>query len=47
MLFRSRDYRGQLRTQATPNPNFHRVDAVVMNGDGHVMATLSTVLGRY
>ena len=42
-----RDYRGQLRTQATPNPNFHRVDAVVMNADGLVMATLSTVLGRY
>lgn len=42
-----RDYRGQLRTQATPNPNFHRVDAVVMNADGLVMATLSTIVGRY
>ena len=41
------EYRGQLRTQATPNPNFHRVDALVMNADGQVMATLSTVLGRY
>ena len=42
-----REYRGQLRTQATPNPNFRRVDALVMNADGQVMATLSTVLGRY
>jgi general secretion pathway protein I len=42
-----RDYRGQLRTQATPNPNFRRVDAVVLDGDGHVLVTLSTVQGRY
>lgn len=42
-----RDYRGQLRTQATPNPNFRRVDAVVLDADGHALATLSTVLGRY
>jgi general secretion pathway protein I len=42
-----RDYRGQLRTQSTPNPNFQRVDALVMNADGAVMASLSTVVGRY
>jgi len=42
-----RDYSGQLRTQATPNPNFRRVDAVVMDARGQVMATLSTVVGRY
>jgi len=42
-----RDYRGLLRTQATPNPNFQRVDAIVSNDEGHVLATLSTVLGRY
>ncbi len=42
-----RDFRGLLRAQSTPNPNFHRVDAVVMNDAGQVMATLSTVLGRY
>jgi general secretion pathway protein I len=42
-----RDFSGQLRSQSTPNPNFHRVDAVVMNEAGQVMATLSTVLGRY
>jgi general secretion pathway protein I len=42
-----RDYRGLLRTQGTPNPNFQRVDALVMNADGAVMATLSTIVGRY
>lgn len=42
-----RDYRGLLRTQATPNPNFRRVDAVVMDEAGRVLATLSTVVGRY
>ena len=42
-----RDYRGLLRTQATPNPNFRRVDALVMDSNGRVMANLSTVVGRY
>ena len=42
-----RDYKGVLRTQGTPNPNFRRVDAVVMDGNGLVMATLSTVMGRF
>lgn len=42
-----RDYRGLMRTQATPNPNFHRVEAIVSDADGHVLASLSTVLGRY
>lgn len=42
-----RDYRGQLRTQATPNPNFRRVDALVMDSNGRVMASLSTVVGRF
>lgn len=41
-----RDYRGQLRTQATPNPNFRRVDAVVLDAGGLVVIDLSTVLGR-
>ena len=41
-----RDYRGQLRTQGTPNPNFRRVDAVVSDDTGQVLLTLSTVLGR-
>ena len=42
-----RDYRGLLRTQATPNPNFRRVDAVVLDANGLVLVTLSTVLGRF
>ena len=42
-----RDYRGLLRTQATPNPNFRRVDALVMDSNGRVVANLSTVVGRY
>lgn len=42
-----RDYRGVLRTQGTPNPNFRRVDAVVLDEGGHVLLSLSTVLGRY
>jgi general secretion pathway protein I len=42
-----REYRGVLRTQATPNPNFRRVDAVVIDANGLVLATLSTVMGRY
>ena len=42
-----RDFRGVLRTKATPNPNFRRVDAVVMDANGLVMATLTTVIGRF
>ena len=40
-------YKGRLVTQNTPNPNFRRVDAVVADGDGRHLVTLSTVLGRY
>jgi general secretion pathway protein I len=42
-----RDYRGQLHTLPTPNPNFRRVDAVVSDANGRPILTLSTVLGRY
>jgi len=42
-----RQYRGVLRTQATPNPNFRRIDAVVLDSENHVLVTLATVLGRY
>ena len=42
-----RDYRGLLRTQGTPNPIFRRVDAVVMDANGLVLVSLSTVLGRF
>ena len=41
-----RDYAGKLRVQATPNPNFRRVDALVMDGAGHVLLAQSTVVGR-
>lgn len=42
-----RDFRGVVRAQTTPNPNFRRVDAVVSDAEGRVLVTLSTVIGRY
>ncbi|MFY9510638.1 MAG: type II secretion system minor pseudopilin GspI [Rubrivivax sp.] len=42
-----RSYRGQLRTRATPNPNFRRVDANISNAAGTPLLTVSTVLSRY
>jgi general secretion pathway protein I len=42
-----RSYAGKLVTQATPNPNFRRVDAVVRDSAGQHLITLSTVLSRY
>jgi general secretion pathway protein I len=42
-----RDYKGQLLTRPTPNPNFRRVDAVMANAAGLQLLTLSTVLSRY
>jgi general secretion pathway protein I len=42
-----RDYQGRLVTRPTPNPNFRRVDAVIVTETGVPMLTLSTVLGRY
>ena len=42
-----RDYKGRLLTRPTPNPNFRRVDAVVLDDAGLTILTLSTVLGRY
>ena len=42
-----RTYSGVMRTRPTPNPNFRRVDAVVADEAGHVLVSLSTVLGRY
>jgi general secretion pathway protein I len=40
-----RSYQGQLRTRATPNPNFRRIDAVVVDDDGQVLLSVSTVQG--
>jgi general secretion pathway protein I len=42
-----RDYQGRLVTRPTPNPNFRRVDAVILSDAGVPLLTLSTVLGRY
>jgi general secretion pathway protein I len=42
-----RDYQGRLVTRPTPNPNFRRVDAVMLDAGGTPLLTLSTVLGRY
>jgi general secretion pathway protein I len=42
-----RDYKGQLQTRPTPNPNFRRVDAVVSDAAGLQLLTLATVLSRY
>ncbi|WP_395703502.1 type II secretion system minor pseudopilin GspI [Aquabacterium sp.] len=42
-----REYRGQIRSSRTENPNFRRVDAVVFDASDHVLVTLSTVMGRY
>ena len=42
-----RVFRGVLRTQGTPNPNFRRVDAVVLDDKGLVLVSVSTVLGRF
>lgn len=45
-----RALRVQLSIQATPNPNFRRIEARVddtVAGDGVTLLSLSTVLGRY
>ncbi|MBL8348597.1 MAG: type II secretion system minor pseudopilin GspI [Rubrivivax sp.] len=41
-----RSYEGKLVTRPTPNPNFRRVDAVVLDEAGRVIVSISTVLGR-
>lgn len=40
-------YRGQVRTQNTPNPNFRRVDVQMFSEDGYGLFTLSTVVSRF
>jgi general secretion pathway protein I len=40
-------YRGQTRTQNTPNPNFRRVDVQIFNEEGYGLLTVSTVLSRF
>ncbi len=41
-----RSYKGLLKTQGTPNPNFRRVDAVVSDAEDRPLLTLSTVMSR-
>lgn len=40
-------YRGQMRTQNTPNPNFRRVDVQIFNEQGYGLLTVSTVVPRF
>ena len=42
-----RTYTGKLVTRPTPNPNFRRVDAQVVNAEGQPVLALSTVMSRY
>lgn len=42
-----RAYRGQMQVRPTPNPNFRRVDAIVVDDTGFRLVVLSTVLPRY
>lgn len=42
-----RSFQGRLQTRPTPNPNFRRIDATVLDEDGHALLTLSTVQGPF
>ena len=41
-----RTYAGKLSVRNTPNPNFRRVDARVVDDNGVTILLLSTILGR-
>lgn len=41
-----RVYQGKLVVRQTPNPNFRRVDAQIVDEAGRTIVLLSTVLGR-
>ena len=41
-----RNYRGKLAVRPTPNPNFRRVDARILDDSGTTLLLLSTILGR-
>lgn len=40
-------FKARLVVRPTPNPNFRRTDAVVLDESGHALITLSTVLARF
>lgn len=42
-----RSYRGKLVVRSTPNPNFRRVDAQVLDESEQTILSVSTILGRY
>jgi general secretion pathway protein I len=42
-----RSFEGRLETRPTPNPNFRRVDAIVLDEAGQVLVDLSTVQGGF
>jgi len=42
-----RSLQGRLQVQATPNPNFRRVDAVVGSAEWPNLLTISTIVGRF
>jgi general secretion pathway protein I len=42
-----RTFEGSVITRPTPNPNFRRVDAVVGDGDGRTLISITTILGRF
>ena len=41
-----RGYAGKLIVRPTPNPNFRRVDARILDAEGRLIVLLSTILGR-
>ncbi|MFM2068143.1 MAG: hypothetical protein RLZZ584_3052 [Pseudomonadota bacterium] len=42
-----RSYSGHLVVRTTPNPNFRRVDAQVLDAQGYTLLRLSTVVSRF
>lgn len=42
-----RTFSGSIITRPTPNPNFRRVDAVVGDGEGRTLVSITTILGRF
>jgi len=41
-----RNFSGKIIVRPTPNPNFRRVDARILDADGLQILLLSTILGR-
>ena len=39
-------YGGNMMVRPTPNPNFRRVDAQIIDSQGHIVLTISTVISR-